>query len=135
MLDRHENPLFDADHFMAHLKHVIAISMVCLKRIPEEEQDSDSIWEEYDLNQIIADSVLNQYIENYKESSIQVRVATNEAQIGYVTFYYKGECLTPHLHYGLVTDDTELPDILTILNACISQDTANPELHRPNITE
>ena len=125
------NPYMSSDYFMDHLKHIISISKMALRRVPDEElEDPDSCWDEYDIHQVIADSILAQYLENYQPNIIQIRAAINGAKIGYVTFYYKNERIVPHLHYGLVTDDTVMPDILVILNACISQNTANPELYR-----
>lgn len=133
-MSKSSNPYCSAEYFMDRLKHIISISKVALIRVPDEEcVDSDKCWVEYDIHQTIADSILNQFLDDYQPNTIQIRAAMNESQIGYITFYFKHQCITPRLHYGLVGDDTDLPDILDILGECISQNTANPDLYRRDI--
>ena len=133
-MGKNSNPYYSSEYFMDRLKHIICISKVALRRVPEEEcVDPDSCWVEYDIHQTITDSVLVQFLDNYQPDTIQIRAAMNESQIGYVTFYFKHQCIMPHLHYGLVSDDTDLPEILDILKECISQNTANPDLYKHDI--
>lgn len=89
---------------------------------------------EYWVSSKYLDEMLAEWIPQYCCGNVSFRVRSSYDKEGSkwkvetIEVYYQNTYIVPRFTQTLVTDDTELPQLLDILRECVSQNTAFPEV-------